>query len=965
MKNYKLVSSEYVEEIHTKVSVYSHIKTGARICCYDNKDINKVFCIAFRTPPIDSTGLTHILEHSVLEGSTKFPVKDPFLELIKGSLNTFLNAFTFPDKTCYPFATTNMQDFKNIMSVYVDGVFSPLIYKREEIFRQEGWRYELFDKKDPISYNGVVYNEMKGAFSNPDEVLMRSVSNSLFPDNAYQYESGGDPTVIPELTYERFLNFHKKYYSPSNAYIFLYGDFDKEERMEWLDKEYLSKFEKNDFNTEIESQKPFTSLKEVVAEYPVGPEESLDKKAELAYSFAIPDNKDVKLNLAIEILNEVLIKDPGSPLKKAVQLSGLGESIDSSYNEGIKQPVESFIIKNTNYSDKEKLLSSINDTLRSAVNGGLDHNAILSHINHLEFSVREEKFSYTPKGLDYILTSLAYCLYDETAYTKPFKVFKLIDELRTDLKNGYFENIIQKYMLNNNHSSVVILNPSKTCQEAKEKELREKLAKIKTKLSEKEIQEIIDKSNALRKYQADPSTPEELATIPTLKLEDLKDKPEDFKSKVIDGEFKTYYQDVPSNGIVYGGFYFDITGLSAKDLQFSTLLLSLYNKLPTNKHSEIELNSLLLDKVGSFSTSNEVFRKNDGSTICLSTINFSCLGKNTKAVEELVYEIIKYSKFDDTKKIYDSLCETKNDMIAMASYSGNRVAMTRGLSHIDEYYYIQEKISNIAYLDFVTDLIKNFDSKKDEIVHELKKVQDVIFSKDRFIAYCTSDGESFDLFKPVAKDFFDHLVISAKPKERFEFVPDHKSEAIKAQFDVNYVARVGNLIKHGGKYTGDLLTLNNAILSDYLWMKVRVKYGAYGCFIFVQKSGQMALVSYRDPNIKETDQVYEELPDFIKNLNYNEREILKFKIGSVAEFNPVLHVSDQGKVGFSREITGTTYQSILKLKDEIINSNLESLQAYSKSMKETINDSVLCVFGNGQKIDDCKEKFDIIRNFLN
>ena len=964
MDNYQKISEEFVEEVHSKVVVYRHIKTGARVCCMENDDTNKVFCIGFRTPAINSTGLTHILEHSVLCGSKKYPVKDPFLELIKGSVNTFLNAFTFPDKTCYPVASQNSKDFKNLMSVYMDAVFYPNIYSKEEIFRQEGWRYELFDKKDPIVYNGVVYNEMKGAFSSPDDVMQREILHSLFPHNCYQYESGGDPKVIPTLTYEEFREFHKKYYSPTNSFIFLYGKMDFEERMEWMDKEYLSKFEKIDFDTEVEIEKPFDKPKEESVFYPVGEEESMDKKTQYAFAYALDNNKDAKLNMAISFLCDALVNHPGSPMKKAILDSGLGLSVDASADEGLDQTIATIIIKGADPDSKDKLAKAINSVFADAVNGKLDKKAISSYINHTELKTREGKSSYAPKGLMTILASLNYWLYDDKAASKGLKVLNLLDELREDIKSDYFERAVDKYFLNSRHESIVILSPSKTIQAEKEKAVADHLAKVKASLNEKQLEELIKSSNDLRKYQAEPSAPADIATLPKLTLDDLKEKPADYKSVLVKDGIDIYFQENETNGINYCGYYFNIDKLPNKYLPYLSLLSKVFIRLKTAKRDESELSSLLTDKTGNVGFAPDTVITKDKKIIQLFAASYSAMDRNMSDVESLIEEVVHQTVFTDTKVLYQVLCDIKNSAVSGASYSGHMVAVTRALAHKTELGYLGDIMNGLGFIDFICDLVANFEQKKDEIVLMLSKTRDIVFTKKRMFGYYTGSKEGLGLFRANADRFYSTLEEEAVPEGVFSFTPDNKSEGIKAPFDVLYNARGGDFASNGGKYTGVIIPLTNCISTEYLWMKLRVKGGAYGCFMICQDNGTLSFVSYRDPNLEQTDEVFNEIPGYMRKMEFTPDEVLKFKIGSMPTFNPVLHVSDQGMLGFKRRLRGYTYQDILKDQEELLNTTNEKMKAYADVFEKTIKDSSLVSFGDSKKIEANKDKFDIVRDFI-
>ena len=513
---YEVLQTEDLSDLKSKGTLLKHKKSGARVLLMENDDENKVFTIGFRTPPSDSTGVPHIMEHSVLCGSKEFPVKDPFVELVKGSLNTFLNAMTYPDKTVYPVASCNDKDFQNLMHVYMDAVFYPNIYQNDKTFRQEGWSYKLDNPDGELTISGVVYNEMKGAFSSPEGVLDRVVLNSLFPDNTYSVESGGDPEVIPELTYERFLDFHRKYYHPSNSYIYLYGDMNMEEKLRWLDEKYLSDFENEPVDSEIHLQKPFTEMKEVVQEYSIASEESEEDNTYLSYNKVIGTTLDEKLYLAFEILDYALLSAPGAPLKKALLDAGVGKDISGSYDNGVYQPIFSVISKNANVEQKEEFVRVIEDTLKDIVKNGINKKALRAGINYHEFRFREADFGNYPRGLMYGLQLFDSWLYDET---KPFihmQAIPTFEFLKEQVETGYFEELIQKYLLDNTHGSIVIIKPERGRTARMDKELADKLQAYKASLSKEEIDALVKATKELEEYQEEESAPEDLAKIPVL-----------------------------------------------------------------------------------------------------------------------------------------------------------------------------------------------------------------------------------------------------------------------------------------------------------------------------------------------------------------------------------------------------------------------------------------------------------------
>lgn len=955
MKNYTKITNKYIDDIQSSVTIYKHNKTGARICTIENDDTNKVFSIAFRTPPMNNGGLTHILEHSVLCGSKKYPVKDPFVELLKSSLNTFLNAFTFPDKTMYPCASKNDKDFKNLMSVYMDAVFYPQIYQHEEIFMQEGWHYHILDEKDPITYNGVVYNEMKGAFSDPQQVLFRNLMHSLYPDTAYGLESGGDPTYIPDLTYEEFKEFHSKYYHPSNSYIFLYGDCDMEERMAWLDNEYLSNFEEINFDTSIKYQKPFDKPIYQTDYYPVSKETPLENKSFLSYNVAFPTTLDTKLTIATSILVDVLLNNPGAPLKQALIDAKIGADVEAAFDDGLLQPLLGIIVFNADEKKEEEFISIIDNTLKDILEKGLDHEAIKSLINYEEFKVREAKFGQWPRGLKMEINCLSSWLYDENQPFSKLENLKYYQELREDIDNGYFENIISKYILNNNHKSYSKLCPSYTVASEKEKALTDKLAKFKDSLSKEELNKLIERNKALAAYQSAPSTPEEIATLPKLELADLTEKPEKLNCEMLEGNYNTLYSNYFTNGIEYVNYSFDLSHISAADLQYVELLCDLFITLSTDKKSYSEINQIIQNNTGGISFNVSSYKTLKREVKVNLGVAFSALANNTSVASKLIEEIIFNTNFRDYKRLYERLSEINTALEMNIVSRGHVVGLVRAASYFDEGSYLNDSINGIGYVDFIKDIYTNFESKKDELVSILEGLISKVFTQNKFLLRYT--GNSLESIVEIADEFYNSL---EKKPYSFEstFEPKCLNEGIQTQFDVNFVARVG---KSDKEFNGAMYVLSNALRLDYLWMQVRVHGGAYGCMMNAQLSGIIGFTSYRDPEIARTNNVYEAVIEYIEKLNPSEEDLLKYKIGAIGGLDSVLHVSDKGSSAQMDYLVGNTYENQCKLRKEAINATVEDLRKLAVVFKEALAVKNLCVIGNANKIEENKELFDNLR----
>ena len=585
--SYEILESRRVPDLNSYGFLLRHKKTGARLTLLSNDDNNKVFYIGFRTPPEDSTGVAHIIEHTVLCGSKNFPVKDPFIELAKGSLNTFLNAMTYPDKTVYPVASCNDKDFQNLMHVYLDAVFYPNIYQEKKIFMQEGWHYDLADMEDDLTINGVVYNEMKGAFSSPDDVLDREVLNSLFPDTPYGTESGGDPDVIPDLTYEAFLDFHKKYYHPSNSYIYLYGDMDMADKLEFIDQEYLSRFDALAVDSKIRMQKEFAAPKEIRKEYSIMEEESEKSNTYLAYNAVVGDNLDRKLYIAFQVLDYALCSAPGAPLKEALIRQGIGKEIYSTYDNGVMQPYFSIVAKGAEEDQKEEFVRVIENVLKEQAEAGIDRKALRAGLNYFEFKYRESDFGSYPKGLILGLQALDSWLYDDG---KPFlhvEANETFGVLKEEAESGYYEDLIRKYLLDNAHKSILVLAPSKGMTARKDAALQKKLQEWKKALGREELEEIVRQTRELVAYQEEPNSKEDLARIPLLEREDIKKEAEPYineEHKTSDGTLVLEH-DIYTNGIAYLRFMFDIGQIPAELFPYIGVLKNVLGMVDTENYA--------------------------------------------------------------------------------------------------------------------------------------------------------------------------------------------------------------------------------------------------------------------------------------------------------------------------------------------------------------------------------------------
>ena len=960
---YEVLQTEDLSDLKSKGTLLKHKKSGARVLLMENDDENKVFTIGFRTPPSDSTGVPHIMEHSVLCGSKEFPVKDPFVELVKGSLNTFLNAMTYPDKTVYPVASCNDKDFQNLMHVYMDAVFYPNIYQNDKTFRQEGWSYKLDDPDGELTISGVVYNEMKGAFSSPEGVLDRVVLNSLFPDNAYSVESGGDPEVIPELTYEQFLDFHRKYYHPSNSYIYLYGDMDMEEKLRWLDEKYLSDFENEPVDSEIHLQKPFTEMKEVVQEYSIASEESEEDNTYLSYNKVIGTTLDEKLYLAFEILDYALLSAPGAPLKKALLDAGVGKDISGSYDNGVYQPIFSVISKNANVEQKEEFVRVIEDTLKDIVKNGINKKALRAGINYHEFRFREADFGNYPRGLMYGLQLFDSWLYDET---KPFihmQAIPTFEFLKEQVETGYFEELIQKYLLANIHGSIVIIKPERGRTARMDKELADKLQAYKDSLSKEEIDALVKATKELEEYQEEESAPEDLAKIPVLGREDISREIAPIYNKELETSgVKLVHHGVETNGIGYTALLFDLSGIPEEKLPYISILQSVLGIINTKNYEYSELFNEINVHTGGIGTSLELYtdvtKVKEKEFRATFEIKGKALYPKMDVLFSMMREILMESDLGDEKRLKEILAMLKSRLQMSFLSSGHTTAALRSLSYTSPMAKFKDDTDGIGYYEVVKELEENFEEKKAELIANLRQIAQQIFRKDNLIISYTSSADGLAPMEEAFAKIADTLHTEEKEAEiPCEIHCVKRNEGFKTSSKVQYVARTGNFIDRGVEYTGALQILKVILSYDYLWQNVRVKGGAYGCMSSFNRIGEGYLVSYRDPNLEKTMEIYEGVVDYLKNFNVDDRDMNKFIIGTISNIDRPMNPAAKGSRSMNLYMNHVSAEMIREERDQILDAQQSDIRALADVLQALLDAHELCVIGSEEKIEEQKEMF--------
>lgn len=979
LPSYLLEYEEKLGDCNSLGIVFRHKKSKARICVVSNDDDNKVFMIGFRTPPKDSTGVAHIIEHTVLCGSKNFPVKDPFIELAKGSLNTFLNAMTYSDKTMYPVASCNDKDFQNLMHVYMDAVFYPNIYKQRKIFEQEGWHYELENADSELMLNGIVYSEMKGAFSSPEQQLFREAQASLFPDTPYGVESGGDPEFIPDLTYEEYLEFHQKYYSPANSYIYLYGDMDIEEKLNWLDSEYLSQFDEIKVDSMIPAQKAFDEPKSMTSYYSLSESESEEDNTYLTFNAVMGTSLDVIECTAMQILETVLLSAPGAKLKQVLIQAGIGKDILSNYDNELLQPTFNIVAKNANLSDQEKFITIIRETLEKMVKEGIDEKSLLAAINVQEFKYREADYGQFPKGLLYGLTMMSSWLYnDKTAfyYMHGNEVFKT---LREKISTGYFEALIQKNLLDNTHVTYVTLAPKKNLNIEKEEKLRQKLQDYKASLSTDEVQAIVEETRNLKKYQEEPSKEEDLEKIPLLKRQDIANEAAKLYNdlKYVD-EIPVVHHNIFTNGIAYIKCMFDLSEVPTELVAYIGLFSTVLGYMDTQHYTYAELANEMNIHTGGMASDLTTFNKRmDPDTYQVALyLGTKVLYDNTGKAFELMAEIIQNTEFDNTTRLYEIVRESKSKLQMRLNSSGHNIAVDRAFSDLTQSGYYQDMTHGIRAYQFLSDLEENYEERKEHLVDNLKKLSNLIFHKKHCFISITSDEAGFDSFADQLYHMTDALSGEYPSEHRpidevirpadYKFPVKKCKEGFTYSGQVQYVARCGNFVRDGFELNGYLKVLKTILSYDYLWNNVRVMGGAYGCMCqFGGLDGSAYVVSYRDPNLKETNQIYEQMSQYIENFDANERDMTKYIIGTMSAVDTPLTPMMRGSRSLNAYMSGVTMEHIQRDRNQILSCGREDIRALAPMVKAIMDQDVLCVIGNTEKVEKEAELFDSIKPLFN
>ncbi|KAJ4716340.1 presequence protease 1, chloroplastic/mitochondrial-like [Melia azedarach] len=949
---FEKVSEQFIGECKSKAVLFKHKKTGAEVMSVSNDDENKVFGIVFRTPPKDSTGIPHILEHSVLCGSRKYPLKEPFVELLKGSLNTFLNAFTYPDRTCYPVASTNTKDFYNLVDVYLDAVFFPKCVEDFQTFQQEGWHFELDNPSEDITYKGVVFNEMKGVYSQPDNILGRTAQQALFPDNTYGVDSGGDPKVIPKLTFEEFKEFHCKYYHPSNARIWFYGDDDPNERLRIL-SEYLDSFDASSAPREsvIGTQKLFSEPVRIVEKYPASQGGDLKKKHMVCLNWLLSDKPlDLETELTLGFLDHLMLGTPASPLRKILLESGLGDAIvGGGIEDELLQPQFSIGLKNVSEDDIQKVEELIMNTLKKLADEGFDSNAVEASMNTIEFSLRENNTGSFPRGLSLMLRSIGKWIYDMDPF-EPLKYEKPLMALKARIveegSKAVFSPLIEKYILNNPHRVTVEMQPDPEKASHDEAAEREILAKVKSSMREEDLAELARATQELRLKQETPDPPEALRSVPSLSLHDIPKEPICVPTEVGDiNGVKVLRHDLFTNDVLYTEVVFDMSSLKQELLPLVPLFCQSLLEMGTKDLTFVQLNQLIGRKTGGISVyplTSSVRGKDDPCSRMI--VRGKAMAGCAEDLFKLVNLVLQEVQFTDQQRFKQFVSQSKARMENRLRGSGHGISAARMDAKLNTAGWISEQMGGVSYLEFLKALEEKVDQDWAGISSSLEEIRRSLLSRDGCLINMTADGKNLTNSEKFIGKFLDMLPKnSSVERVAWKAQLPSANEAIVIPTQVNYVGKAANLYDAGYQLNGSAYVISKHISNTWLWDRVRVSGGAYGGFCdFDTHSGVFTFLSYRDPNLLKTLDVYDGTGHFLRELEMDDDTLTKAIIGTIGDVDAYQLPDAKGYSSLLRHLLGITEEERQKRREEILSTSLKDFKEFADVM-EAIKDKGVAV----------------------
>ena len=940
---------------------YIHEKSGAELVHLKNEDKHLAFSIGFKTPPADSTGVPHIVEHSVLSGSRKFKTREPFMELLKGSMNTFLNAMTYPDMTLYPVSSMNAKDFRNLVDVYMDAVLFPDIYEKKEIFLQEGWHYHILEKEDPITYTGVVYNEMRGAYSSQEANVSVQINQALNKGTTYEHESGGYPYAIPDLTYENFLAFHKTYYHPSNSLIYLYGDVDLDEMLKLMDKEYLSHFDRQERESGLSLEREQLQPNQLEFTYPA--DESLNDKehAYLSYAVSFGRSDNIQEYFIHSILNEVLINSESSPLKKALNDRNLGEDVMSLSDDSYFMDF-GIAVKHTSDERLDEFVEVVEGTLKEMAARGIDEKLLLGSLNRIEFQLREAGGSL--KGIIYSIASMASWRYGADPLQN-LSFNEVFTDLRRGMKDGLFEKTIREKILENPRKVLAVHRPEAGFFDRLDKEVEKKLADFKASLSDDQLSDLIEENQELLNFQMTEDSKEDKATIPHLEISDIDRKITHIEGEEVEFEgVPVLFQPFASSDISYFTASFSLADIKKEDIFWVNCLAAVLAITDTENYSYADLNNEINIYTSGIGFSGKVFKKKDDPVAYKTRfhVTSSAMGSYYSSMLELIEETLFRTTFQDSRRLKEVFMMLRSGMESGFDYRGHELVMRRVASFFSQSSRYQEELKGVAFFDRLNELLENFDEQAEEAKASLQRVAQAIFTKKDLTVAFTGEVERREELLKAARSFIESTPNGEEtvPQEiQFDLQP--RQEALTSSSGVPYVAKGSNLRDLGFEYTGKLTVLAQILSMDYLHNAIRARGGAYGAGISIEPSGNVSTYSYRDPNLESTLKTYDGMGEFLRTLPLDEDDVKNYIIGSMTRFDPPLASSAINSIVLARRFSGSTEADIEDRMNQAIETSREDLTGAADMMDELMAKNYLSVFGNEGKIRESKDLFSEIR----
>jgi len=951
--SYELLQERDIKELATVARLYRHGKTGAQVLSLINQDENKVFGITFRTPPWNATGLPHIIEHSVLCGSRKYPVKEPFVELLKSSLKTFLNAFTYPDKTCYPVASQNEQDLYNLIDVYLDAVFHPLL--TPYILQQEGWHFELDKPDNPMVYKGVVYNEMKGAYASPENQLARYTLQSLFPETPYAFDSGGDPREIPNLTFEAFASFHRKYYHPSNARIYFYGNDDPDRRLDMLNA-YLDEFDLLETDSAISLQAPFAKPVLLSKPYVVGEGTEAKPKSMVTVSWALGETADGQMNLALRTLAFIFLGMPGSPLRKALIDSGLGEDLaGEGLGTELRQIYFSTGLKGVDLENANHVEPLILHTLSGLTRNGIDRLTIEAAMNTIEFRLRENNTGRFPRGLLLMLRALTTWLYDQD----PFALLAFeepLEGLKTKVNKvpRYFEELLSERFVDNPHRSRLILEPDLGLMARLNREEQDRLQEARAKMGKDQVAMVVAETERLRAMQQKADPPEALSKIPVLKVADLdrENKPIPLSLEAQDGT-KILFHDLFTNGILYMDVAMDLGGLPETYLPLVPLLGRAFTEMGTEKEDFVALNQRISRETGGIWS--ETFAStsmDDGAAVWL-LLRAKGMSHRSHSLVDVIKDLIFSVKLDNKERFRQILLEEKARFEERLIPEGHGIVGLRLRSHFGPAQWAAERMDGVHYLQFIRGLAKDFDGMWREVLGKLEALRHRLINGTRMIFNLTLDETSWREAEPHVRSLIGMIPRHDHQPAPWEWEAAPINEAMIVPSQVNYVGKGLNLYRLGYQFHGSSLVVSRYVRNKFLWERVRVQGGAYGAFSsFDRHSGSMTLVSYRDPNLLKTLDVFDQVAHFLESIQLSDEELDRSILGAIGELDAYMLPDAKGRASMLRRLSGDTDSLRQRMREEMLSTRREDFVSFGAALAVLKEKGIVKVLGGAEAIKE-------------